>query len=236
MVNCFTKYQSPASAGTKWLVVISLILVAVTSGCSVGSQMDFETEHTVINLGPDDLKKDGVGFLTPSAATGQEADKQALAMSFSLKLQEMRPDTKVLPLPTVLTAVNAADLDVEYKQMYRDYLETGILEGSILKSISDVAGVRYLTQLSLASFKQNSSGRFSFLGLRLSHTEIATIRVFAQIWDAQNAEIAWEGFTELSYAYDTSSEKPVTFASISGFAAEKLFCCLPGASEAELSE
>ena len=96
-------------------------------------------------------------------------------MSFSLELQEMCLDVNVLSLPDVLNAMNAADLDMEYKQMYRDYLETGILEGSILKRISDVAEVRYFAQLSLSGFSQSSSGRLSLLGLRISHTEVANL-------------------------------------------------------------
>jgi len=204
------------------------VLAAVTSGCTFMDQIDYKSEHTAISLGPNDLELYGIGFLTPSAATGREADKQALAMGFSHKLQEMRPEVRVLPLPNVLSAMNGADLDVVYKQMYRDYLETGILEGSILTRISEVANVRYFAQLSLSSFKQTSLGRFSFLGMRISHTEVANLRVFVQIWDARHADIAWEGFTELNYAYETGAEKPVTFADISQLAAERLFADLPG--------
>jgi len=215
----------------RWLIGLCAVLASVTSGCTFLDQIDYESEHTAISLGPNDLEEYGIGFLTPSAATGREADKQALAMGFSHKLQEMRPEVRVMSLPNVLSAMNAADLDVDYKQMYRDYLETGILEGSILTRISEVSDVRYFAQLSLASFRQSSLGRFSFLGLRISHTEVANLRVFVQIWDARNAKIAWEGFTELNYAYETGAEKPVTFADISQLAAERLFADLPGGNE-----
>jgi hypothetical protein len=235
-MNHLAGKQLISSAVIRLITAICLILTVMTSGCAISNQVDFKSEHAVISLGPDDLAKDGVGFLTPSAATGREADKQALAMSFSLKLQEMRPEVTVLTLPHVLSAMNAADLDMEYKLMYRDYLETGILEGSILKWISDVVGVRYFAQLSLSSFNQMNKGRFSLLGLRLFHTEVANLRVFVQIWDAQNARIAWEGFTEMNYAYDTRAEKPVTFAYISQIAAEQLFSELPGAHETEIDE
>jgi hypothetical protein len=210
------------------IIGLCAALAAVISGCTFMDQTDYKSEHTAISLGPNDLERYGIGFLTPSAATGREADKQALAMGFSHKLQEMRPEVRVLPLPNVLSAMNGADLDVVYKQMYRDYLETGILEGSILTRISEVADVRYFAQLSLSSFRQSSLGRFSFLGMRISHTEVANLRVFVQIWDARNANIAWEGFTELNYAYETGAEKPVTFADISQLAAERLFADLPG--------
>ena len=230
-MNYQTGKQITSSMGTPLMTAICLILAIMTNSCAISDQIDFKSEHAAISLGSYDLEHFGIGFLTPSAATGREADKQALAMSFSLKLQEMRPEVTVMPLPHVLSAMNAADLDVEYKQMYRDYLETGILEGSILKWISDVVGVRYFAQLSLSSFGQTSKGRFSLLGLKISHTEVANLRVFVQIWDAHNAKIAWEGFTEMNYAYDTSAEKPITFAYISQIAAEQLFSELPGANE-----
>jgi hypothetical protein len=232
-VNYQTDKKVSSFARIGLITGIWLMLAAVTNGCAISDQMDFKSEHTAISLGPNDLEIHGIGFLTPSAATGREADKQALAMSFSHKLEEMRPEVKVLPLPNVLSAMNDADLDMEYKQMYRDYLETGILEGSILKWISDVVGVRYFAQLSLSSFRQNNKGRFGIFGLRISHTEVANLRVFAQIWDAQNAKIAWEGFTEMNFAYDTTKEKPVTFSYISQIAAEELFSGLPGASKEE---
>ncbi len=208
-----------------------MLVAVLASGCTFINQVEYEAEHSTISLGPDDLANGGIGFLTPSAATTHEADKQALAMSFSHKLEEMYPDVKVVPLPNVLSAMNAADLDGAYKQMYRDYLETGILEGSILKRISEVSGVRYFAQLSLASFKQNAAGRFSFLGLRISHTEVANMRVFVQVWDAHNADVAWEGFTEMNYAYETAGQKPVTFADVSQMAAQRMFSELPGYEE-----
>lgn len=210
---------------------LTLILAAVASGCTFINQIEYEAEHSTISLGPEDLAGGGIGFLTPSAATTHEADKQPLAMSFAHKLEEMYPDVTVVPLPNVLSAMNSADLDGEYKQMYRDYLETGILEGSILKRISEVADVRYFAQLSLSAFRQSNAGRFSILGLRISHTEVANMRVFVQIWDAHNADVAWEGFTELNYAYETAGQKPVTFADVSEMAAERMFAELPGYEE-----
>ena len=221
---------APAAPG--WLNTFLFVgLAALAGGCAAIDQVSSESEHTSISLAAGDLEAGGIGFLTPSAATGREADKQALAMSFAVTLQEMHPEVTVLPLPAVLSAMNAADLDVQYKQMYRDYLETGILEGSILCSISDVAGVRYFAQLSLAGFRQYNTGRFSLLGLRISHTEVATMRVFVQIWDAENAEIAWEGFTELNYAYETSAQRPVNFSDVAQQAAREMFGELPTGDE-----
>ena len=223
--------QTCLRASLRFVLGSCLIASMTITGCSAIDQVRYDAEYTAISLGPNDLEEGGIGFLTPSAATGREADKQALAMSFAKKLQEMRPDVTVVPLPEVLSAVNAVDLDEEYKQMYRDYLETGILEGSILRRFAELGNIRYFAQLSLASFTQGSRGRFSFLGLAISHTASANMRVFVQIWDARNAKVAWEGYTELNYAYETSAEKPVTFHDVAELTAEKMFAQLPEVEE-----
>ncbi len=209
--------------------MVVLLLLLFAAGCASMDQFEYDTEHESLSLQAGDLAAGGIGFLTPAAATGREADKQALALSFAKKLQLMYPQIRVVTLPHVLSAVNAADLDEQYKQMYRDYLETSILEGSILRSIGEVSEVRYFAQLSLASFQQSRQRRFGFFGLRVSQTESANIRVFVQIWDAHNASVAWEGFVEFNFSYETSAEAPVTFQDVAELAAEQLFSELPGA-------
>jgi len=200
-----------------------LALIGVLSGCSLSDQTRYEIDHSNLTLAAGDLERDGIGFLTPAAATGREADKQALAHVFADELRAARPSVKVAPLPVILSAVNAADLDQEYKLMYRDYLETGILEGSILQRVGEVGGVRYLAQLSLADFQQQSRSRFSFLGLRLVDTKSSSLRVFIQVWDSRTGGVAWEGSAELNYAYETAAEKPSPFVQAATFAAQRLY-------------
>jgi hypothetical protein len=202
-------------------------LAVMAGGCSSTEQFRYEVAHTTITLSDSDLEDHGIGFLTPAAATGREADKQALALSFADELRKARPGVKVLTLPEILGAVNAADLDQQYKRMYRDYLETGILEGSVLHQLGEVGGVRYLAQLSLAEFLQGSRGRFSFLGLRLVDTKQAAMRTFLQIWDSSSGAVAWEGSAEVSYSYETAAEDPAPFLKASALTAERLYKELP---------
>lgn len=190
-------------------------------------QVDETISEKQISLDPGEFSRAGVGFLTPSAATGREADKQALALSFATSLEKDRPDLRVVPLPAILSAVNAAELDQEYKQMFRDYLETGILDGSLLKRIGEIGEVRYLAQLNLASFEQQARSRFSLFGLRFVDTKQANMRVFLQIWDSYTGSVAWEGGGEVNFAYDTMAERPVTFQDVAAAAADKIYAGLP---------
>lgn len=180
-----------------------------------------------MSLAAGDLESSGLGFMTPATATGREADKPSLAMLFAATLARARPDIRVVPLPAILSAVNAAGLNQQYKQMYRDYLETGILDGDLLRRVGEIGEVRYLVQLNLAAFEQQTRGRFGFLGMRLIDTKQANMRVFVQIWDSTTGAIAWEGGGELNYASDSGWEAPVTFHVAADEAAKRIFAQLP---------
>lgn len=201
----------------------AVAVAAYLAGCGMTEQIRYEMDQNNLSLRREDLERDGVGFLTPAAATGQEADKQALAQAFAKELKKAHPNVKVVPLPTILSAVNAADLDQEYKAMYRDYLETGILDGYVLKQVGEAGGVRYLAQMSLAEFQQFSRGRLNLLGLRLFDTKQASLRVFLQLWDSQVGAVVWECSAELNYAYESAAEDPAPFVTAATLTAERMF-------------
>lgn len=220
--------MSPFDRVIPGAVIAPLVLSFALAGCgSMLPQIDAKITHKDIGLDPADLAAGGIGFLTLSAATGREADKQALALSFATRLEADRTDLRVVPLPAILSAVNAAELDQDYKQMFRDYRETGILDGALLKRIGEIGQVRYLAQLNLASFEQLSRSRFSLIGLRFVDTKQANIRVFLQIWDSQAGSVAWEGGGEVNYAFESMAERPVSFQRVSATAADKIYGGLP---------
>ena len=119
------------------LALIALLL----SGCS-GPQVLSSTQVEALHLEARDLKMSGMAFITPSSVTGQEEDKQALALSFVKVLKKTRPDTKVVNLPETLSAVNGAGLAGEYRHMFEDYKVTGIFDRDTLGNVAKVNGVR----------------------------------------------------------------------------------------------
>jgi hypothetical protein len=214
------------------LAMVAMAVPVLTAGCIGGGtmrQINDQLAHTDIDLPPGALEEYGVGFLTPSAATTREADKQALALAFATILERDRPGIRVVSMPALLSAVNTADLDQEYKRMYRDYLQTGILDGNVLRPVGEAGDVRYLIQLNLANFEQVSRGRLSLLGLRFIETKIANMRVFLQVWDSQTGKVIWEGGGELNYTFETVVEQPVFFLQVAQKAAERLYEDLPPA-------
>ena len=206
----------------RWWIVLVFILLT-----SCGPQISSEISHNQITLSGIDLRNGGIAFVTPSTVTGQEEEKQAVAFVFASTLIEQRPDLRIIPLPNALSLINKAELADDYKEMYKEYRDTGIFSKDTLEKIAKASGVRYVAQLKLAGFTQRSRNRFGVFGLRMIQTNSATVRIFFQLWDSSNGAISWESVAELSWAEEKILEDPVTLQTIMVRAAKDIAENLP---------
>lgn len=165
-------------------------------------------EHQ-ITLRPGDLEASGIAFLTPSTVTGQEQEKQVVAFVFADVVKRERQGLRVVTLAETLGAINKAGLADDYKRMYDDYRDTGLLSRDVLLRVGKATGTRYLAQLKLQGFAQGSKERFGILGLRIVETQYAHVRVFFQIWDSADGTVAWEAMQEMRISHETMTEEPV---------------------------
>ncbi len=206
--------------------LIALAAATLCMSCTI-PQTYHSIQHRTFSLGPDDLTQFGIAIITPSTVTGQEEEKQAVAMTFSEVLYARRPDIPVRTLPQTLSAVNKAGLDEQYTQMFDDYRNTSLFKVASLKDVAHATSMRYLGQLKLSGFTQGTDGRLSVFGLRVISTKQASIRLFFQIWDAPNGSIVWEGVDELQYSVDTPMENAVTLKKVLEQASAHLVDKLP---------
>lgn len=206
----------------RWWIVLVVILLT-----SCAPQISSEISHNQITLSGIDLRNGGIAFVTPSTVTGQEEEKQAVAFVFASTLIEQRPDLQIIPLPNTLSLINKAELADDYKEMYKEYRDTGIFSKDTLEKIAEASGVRYVAQLKLAGFTQRSRNRFGVFGLRMIQTNSATVRIFFQLWDSSNGAISWESVAELSWAEEKILEDPVTLQTIMVRAAKDIAENLP---------
>lgn len=232
-------HHSPASATLAQAMFLRLTgLIAVgfmllLTGCA-GQKLAANTQQNVpttqvlvINLSPDNLRAGGLAIITPSSATGQEEDRQALALAFTEVLLQVRPDLRIVPLPQTLSAINRAGLTREYRQMFEDYRLAGIFDNEALQKVARVTGTRYVAQLKLGAFRQESKDRFGMLGLRVLQTKTSTIRLFLQIWDSTDGSVAWEGAQESTLSHESLAEEYVSMKSIVQESARDLLVRLP---------
>ncbi len=201
-------------------------LVLMLAGC-FGAQVYPTLQEYRISLDKGDLEAAGVAFITPSAATGQEEEKQAVAFTFADVMKRDRPRIRVVTLAEALGAINKAGLANAYKRMYDDYHDTGLFNRDMLHKLGAVTGARYIAQLKLQRFGQGEKERFGVLGLRIVETRFANIRLFLQIWDSEDGTIAWEGMQETHYSHDTVTEKAVTLRTVVEYTAGNLIARLP---------
>ena len=203
------------------------LLVALLTGCSAINQRHATAQHQTIDLRSGDLEAGGLAFLTPATVTGQEEDREPLALAFVAAIRERRPQLRVEGLSQTLSAINRAGLTSDYQRMLLIYRDTGAFDPDILRRIGEAAGVRYLAQLKLPRFQQGAKERFGVFGLSLVQTPTANIRLSLQIWDGLEGAIAWEGHSELSAAYETMAESTVPFETVVRESAMELVARLP---------
>jgi hypothetical protein len=208
----------------RWLM---LAMVVILPCACFTPQVHDQGQTRIISLKADDLSTHGMAFITPSTVTGQEEEKQEVALTFAEVLRKDRPAILCLSLSETLNAINQAGLAEDYKRMYVDYRDTGIFNRDILRKVGEATKTRYVAQLKLMSFSQGSDNRFGVFGLRMIDTKFADLRLFFQIWNTQDGTIAWEGVQEIHYAIDRITEKPVTQKVIIEKAAREIIAKLP---------
>ena len=74
----------------------ALILLALALGACSLSPVHYPTlnEHP-LKLGKGQLEAAGIAFVTPSTVTGQEQERQAVALTFTDAMTKARPGVKV---------------------------------------------------------------------------------------------------------------------------------------------
>lgn len=197
------------------------------SGCSTTPVAYPTLQEQVISLRKGDLEAAGIAFITPSTITGQEQEKEAVALTFTDVLKTQRPALKVASLAETLGAVNRAGLADGYRLMYEHYRDTGLFPSEQLQKIGKASGARYLAHLKLQSFSQGAKNRLGLLGLRLIETHYADVRLFFQIWDSRDGTVAWEAMQELRIARESTSEEPLMLRRVLERSARDLIAKLP---------
>lgn len=203
---------------------LAAVLALAAAGCA---QVYPTVQEQRISLAPGGLEKAGIAFITPSSVTGQEQEKQAVALVFAETLKRERPDVRVLSLADTLSAVNRAGLAEAYRRMYDDSRDTGLFERDVLRRIGEATQMRYLVHLKLLTFGQGAKERFGTLGLRIMETKFAHLRLFMQVWDTSDGSIALEAMQEIRVSSESMTEEPIMQHEVLERAARDLIARLP---------
>jgi hypothetical protein len=211
----------------KAMIAAGLILCIGLSACAGPlTQFHFNAFELDRSAGfsHQNLEDRKIGILS---ATGPDGYRRVLGDSFSKALRLTHPEIPQVPPQEATGFLNRDNLADEYTHMLRDYETSGILRKESLTTIGKSLGVGYLIQLSLLQYSQDTSTRFSILGIRFLETRSSTLRVFAQIWDTSSGAIVWEGSSEVTLAGEDLREKPIPFEEVATRAWAELIKKLP---------
>jgi hypothetical protein len=208
-------------------MAVLLAASALAGGCSGPAVYYPKVQDQVISLRKGDLESAGIAFITPSTVTGQEQEKEAVALTFTDVLKAERAQLKVSTLAETLGAINRAGLAETYKRMYDDYRDSGLFPAEALRRVGTATGMRYVAQLKLQSFREDSKGRFGFLGLRLVETQYADVRLYLTVWDSRDGSVAWEAMQELRMSRENTTEEPLMLRRVLERSAHELIAKLP---------
>lgn len=224
--DCSRPQVRPTRRIASW---IAPVLLAMLAGCST---LQHHGTVTVAGPGvgalqPGNLRGYGIAFITPSTVTGQEQDRSALSLIFTQVFEDLRPQTHVSPLSETLGRINEAGLAEQYKGMLKGMIGAELLDRESLAQIGKATGVRYVAQIKMAAFHQDSQDRFGILGLHLVDTRKANIRLSLQIWNTVDGSVAWEGTEELYLAMESVQASPIPFRTMVETAARELIGRIP---------
>jgi hypothetical protein len=206
-----------------------LLSIGLTACAGPLSQINFTAVE--LQRSPDfthrKLEEGKTAILSAVAVDVFHEYRRVLADSFSKALHDTYPDIPQIPPQETLSLLNNADLTDEYTDMIRTYEISGILRKTSQKKIGRALDVRYLIQVSLLQYSQDTATRFSFLGIRFLQTRSSFLRVFAQIWDIPSGAIVWEGSSSATLAGEDVREKPIPFEAVATRAWQELLKQLP---------
>lgn len=157
------------------------------------------------------------GNLVPPApytpASGQKGSEQetqssppeeyriSISQILLQKMEARNPALNIVPPADVLKALNDAGLAKSYTEFDRDYLRSGLDEAQ-LRAFSHALGCRYLFMTQAGVEKTESSTSVTFIWSFGSRACMRSVKVFAQIWDADTGKEVWQaggsGYTRVT--------------------------------------
>lgn len=110
MIRRTYKLAHAVSAMLPTRLLLTLVTAMFLAGCGTTAQRHSTIRDNPVSLTRAQLQAGGLAFITPTTVTGQEEDRQGLALTFASILRQNRPELRCLSLSEALGAINKAGL------------------------------------------------------------------------------------------------------------------------------
>jgi hypothetical protein len=117
-----------------------------------------------------------------------------------LALSEVSPQVRGIANHEITNTINEKDRVAEYVDLISGFGQSGILERGRLERIGSAIGCRYVFLPGLAEYNQVIIDRLQISGWKFIQSRVITLRLWLQLWDAQEGQILWESSGEITAA------------------------------------
>ena len=176
-----------------------ILLSILLSGCAA-SIMD-RTNISYIKEGfkNEDVKLNGLAFLPVVAGQGVEGYRRPFGEAINESMSKNKTkEMNFLKWQETLSCLNDSNLATNYNNAIVTYNETAIIDKNLLNNMGVATKTKYFLFVQLGDFENSSELKYSFLTRNTYNQKTVGLKAFAQIWDASNGDVVWEGIADVS--------------------------------------
>jgi len=138
--------------------------------------------------------------VSPFVTLGGKSDKQAIS----------NQNLELLSFTDLANTLNEKGISQRYAEMRDFHRKNGMFRKSDLEFLGKEIGVNYFIQPCLLDVRRWGTSRFTLFGLKIINTQIITIVVSMEIWDAKTSHKVFSATSDVTVAGDTIAENPIS--------------------------
>jgi hypothetical protein len=170
----------------------AVLIVVFASGCAASVQTASRVTYVDESFGQQAIADGGLAILPVLAGAGVEGYRRPFGESINAMADSLFGADDVMHWDVAMNAINAADLSGQYGAAIDTYRQTSILPSSTVLEIGKACKSRYLLVITLNPPTHESELKYGFF--TGYHTEETVgVDAYAQVWDAVDGDVVWEG-------------------------------------------
>ena len=168
-----------------------IILIAITcTSCAVTSEVQENVTYVSSNFSRSMLESDGLSLLPVVAGSGVEGYRRPFGEAMNVASDSAL--TNFMRWNDTLDKLNDSELVSDYNNAIQSYQQTGIIDRSFLRKMSEATEKNYFFFVQLLPPEADRDLSYNYFS-GYSRTETKSVTAFGLVWSASDGDVVWEG-------------------------------------------
>lgn len=169
-----------------------IILIAITcTSCAVTSEVQENVTYVSSNFSRSMLESDGLSLLPVVAGSGVEGYRRPFGEAMNVASDSAL--TNFMRWNDTLDKLNDSELVSDYNNAIQSYQQTGIIDRSFLRKMSEATEKNYFFFVQLLPPEADRNLSYNYFSGGYSRTETKSVTAFGLVWSASDGDVVWEG-------------------------------------------